>query len=63
LTGAEPLITSAAARWSFCTRLRVSNAKAEAALGYRISPLEDAIDAAIEWFRAHGRLPSSASAP
>jgi dihydroflavonol-4-reductase len=56
LTGREPLLTSAAVRWSFCTRFRVSSAKAEAALGYRISPLEGAIDDALEWFRRTGRL-------
>jgi dihydroflavonol-4-reductase len=58
LTGREPLLTSAAVRWSFCTRFRVSSAKAEAALGYRISPLEGAIDDAIDWFRRTGRLPT-----
>jgi len=56
LTGREPLLTSAAVRWSYCTRFRVSSAKAEAALGYRISPLEGAIDDALEWFRRTGRL-------
>lgn len=56
LTGHEPLLTSAAVRWSFSTRFRVSSAKAEAALGYRISPLEGAIDDALAWFRATGRL-------
>ena len=58
LTGREPLLTSAAVRWSYCTRFRVSSAKAEAALGYRISPLETAIDDAIDWFRRTGRLPA-----
>lgn len=56
LTGREPLLTSATVRWSFCTRFRVSSAKAEAALDYRISPLEGAIDDALDWFRRSGRL-------
>lgn len=56
VTGREPLLTSAAARWMFCSRFRVSSAKAEAALGYRISPLEGAIDDALAWFRSSGRL-------
>lgn len=56
VTGREPLLTSAAVRWAFCDRFRVSSAKATTALGYTISPLEGAIDAALDWFRTSGRL-------
>ncbi len=56
LTGKEPLLTSAAIRWAFCRRFRVSSAKAQAALGYSISPIEGAVDDALAWFRQTGRL-------
>jgi dihydroflavonol-4-reductase len=56
VTGKEPLLTSAAIRWAFCTRFRVSSKKAATALGYRISPIEGAIDDALDWFRRTGRL-------
>jgi dihydroflavonol-4-reductase len=56
LTGREPLLTSAAIAWSYCDRFRVSSAKAQRALGYTISPLEPAIDAALADFRARGWL-------
>ncbi len=56
LTGREPLLTSAAARWAFCDRFRSSSKKAQDELGYTISPIEGAIDACIEWFRTTGRL-------
>jgi dihydroflavonol-4-reductase len=54
LTGREPLLTSAAIAWSYCDRFRVSSAKAQRALGYTISPLEPALDAALADFRARG---------
>ncbi len=58
LTGNEPGLTSAAVRWSYCDRFRVSCAKAQRELGYRRSPLPGAIDASIAWFKSNGRLPA-----
>jgi dihydroflavonol-4-reductase len=54
VTGREPLLTSAAIAWSFCDRFRVSSAKAQAELGYTISPIEGAVDAALADFRRRG---------
>ncbi|MBM4279392.1 MAG: NAD-dependent epimerase/dehydratase family protein [Deltaproteobacteria bacterium] len=56
VTGREPLLTSAAIAWSFCDRFRVSSQKAQAELGYSISPLEGAVDAAFADFRSRGWL-------
>jgi dihydroflavonol-4-reductase len=56
ITGKEPLLTSAAVRWAFCDRFRPSSSKAERGLGYRISPIEPAINDALAWFRATHRL-------
>lgn len=56
LTGQEPLVTTAAARWSFCDRFRMSSEKAKRELGYTISPLEGAITDCLSWFKATGRL-------
>lgn len=56
VSGREPLLTSAAVAWSFCDRFRVSSAKAQAQLGYAISPLEDAASAAFADFRSRGLL-------
>ncbi|MDP2339334.1 MAG: SDR family oxidoreductase [Deltaproteobacteria bacterium] len=56
ITGKEPLLTSAAVRWAFNDRFRPSSSKAERVLGYRISPIEPAINDALAWFRATGKL-------
>lgn len=56
LTGKEPLLTSAAVRWAFCDRFRVTSQKAQRELGYTISPIEPAIDASLAWFKENGRL-------
>jgi dihydroflavonol-4-reductase len=56
LTGREPLINTAAARWSLCDRFVLSSEKARRELGYQISPLEDAVRAAAAWFRRQGML-------
>ena len=58
ITGREPLLTSAAVRWAFCDRFRVSSTKAERELGYRISPIEPAISDALAFFRSSGKLRS-----
>jgi hypothetical protein len=49
-------LTSAAIAWAWCDRFRVSSAKAQAALGYTISPLEPAIADTLADFRARGWL-------
>lgn len=56
ITGKEPLLTSAAARWAYNDRFRASSAKAQRELGYVISPIEPAIEACIAWFKKAGKL-------
>lgn len=56
LTGREPLLTSAAVRWSFCEGFRLSSAKAHRELGYRTRPIEEALDDLLAWFRSTGAL-------
>ncbi len=58
ITGKEPLLTSSAARWAWTDRFRFSSAKAERELGYRISPIEPAINDALAFFRSTGMLKS-----
>ncbi len=58
VTGKEPLLTSAAVRWSFCDRFRVDSSKAKVELGYTISPIETAIDDALAYFRTRGLVPA-----
>ncbi len=56
ITGKEPLLTSAAVRWAYCDRFRVSSEKAERELGYTRSPIEPAIVDCLRWFKDNGRL-------
>jgi dihydroflavonol-4-reductase len=38
-------------------KMFASSAKAEAELGFRVVPVEQALRSAIAWFRAHGYAP------
>jgi len=55
LTGTEPRVSVAGARMS-AKRMYFSSAKAVSELGYRSRPPEEAIAAAIGWFREHDYL-------
>jgi dihydroflavonol-4-reductase len=52
----EPFINSAVVRYGGCADFRFSSAKAVAALGYTIGPLEPAVRDALAWWGAHGML-------
>ena len=52
----EPLLNSASIAWAFTNDYRFTSAKAEAELGYSISPIDPAIRDALAWFRAQGML-------
>lgn len=53
IAGGEPSIPLEGVRMGR-ERMYCSSAKAELELGYRASPIEPAIDAAVDWFRDHG---------
>jgi len=55
LTGREPFLTRDALRMSRY-RMFYSSARAEAELGYRARPWQQAIADALEWFRAEGMI-------
>ncbi len=54
LTGREPLVNSNTIAWGYEPRFRFSSDKARRELGYTTRPLEEGIQAALEWFSAHG---------
>lgn len=56
LRGKEPRATVDAVRMGR-KKMFASSAKAERELGYRIVPVEDALQRAISWFQAHGYAP------
>lgn len=56
LTGREPNINSVRVRYGYLEGFMFSSKKAQADLGYEISPLQPAIADAIAWFRAHGMV-------
>jgi dihydroflavonol-4-reductase len=58
ILGHEPRATVEAVRMGK-KKMFASSAKAERELGYRVLPVEDALRAAIDWFRAHGYAPSA----
>ena len=53
--GSEPFITRDALRMAR-KLMYFSSAKAEAELGYRARPAREALDAAVDWFRAEGYM-------
>jgi dihydroflavonol-4-reductase len=56
LRGREPRATVEAVRMGK-KKMFASSAKAEAELGFRVVPVEQALRSAIAWFRAHGYAP------
>lgn len=54
-SGSEPFINSATVRWSQ-VNFTFSSGKAQQQLGYTISPIENAIRDAIEWFKKNQML-------
>lgn len=56
LSGREVLLNSVTVKWAYCPNFISSSDKARRELGYETHPLEDAIAAALEWFRRHGML-------
>ena len=58
ILGREPRATVEAVRMGR-KKMFASSAKAERELGYRALPVDDALRAAIDWFRAHGYAPSA----
>ncbi len=54
--GRDAFINSTSVRYAFTPRFIFSSARAQAELGYTISPIEGAIADAIAWFRARGML-------
>lgn len=57
LTGREANINSVTVRYGYLDGYRFTSAKAEAELGYVISPIEPAVRDAIAWFREHNMMP------
>ena len=55
LTGSEPRVSVAGVRMS-AKRMYFSSTKAVRELGYRSRPPEEAIAAAVGWFREHNYL-------
>ncbi len=55
LTGREPLLTADGLRMAR-TRMFFTAAKAERELGYRARPYAEALDDAIQWYRANGQI-------
>ena len=55
ITGREPFLTADALRMSRHL-MYYSSARAEAELGYRARPWQDAVADALDWFRAAGRI-------
>src|SRR5262249_8004159 len=53
LLGKEPRATRAAVRMGR-KKMFASSAKAEGELGYKITPVDDALRRAVEWFKGHG---------
>ncbi len=58
LTRSSGDINSATVRYGTSRTFRFSSAKAEKELGYTSRPVQQAIDAAVEWFSCNGMLPS-----
>lgn len=58
LRGGEPRATVEAVRMGK-KKMFASSAKAERELGYRVQPVEPALRAAIDWFRANGYAPAA----
>jgi dihydroflavonol-4-reductase len=54
--GGEPVVNSTQVRYAYTRSYRFTSDKAKRELDYTISPLEPAIRAAIDWFRARGML-------
>jgi dihydroflavonol-4-reductase len=54
--GGNPTVTTVRVRYAFTERFIFSSAKAAAELGHTVSPIDDAIRDAVEWFRAHSML-------
>jgi dihydroflavonol-4-reductase len=58
IRGKEPRATVEAVRMGK-KKMFASSAKAERELGFRVRPVDDALRAAIDWFRAHGYAPAA----
>lgn len=58
ILGHEPRATVEAVRMGK-KKMFASSAKAERDLGFRVAPVDSALKAAIDWFRAHGYAPAS----
>jgi dihydroflavonol-4-reductase len=58
IRGREPRATVEAVRMGK-KKMFASSAKAEQELGFKVVPVDDALRAAIEWFRAHGYAPAA----
>jgi dihydroflavonol-4-reductase len=56
LTGREPFLNSTTIRWSFHPGFRMSSDRARNELDYNVGDFEAAVEAALLWFRANGRL-------
>lgn len=56
LTGRDAALNSAMVGFAFCEGRHYSSARAERELGYQISPLEPAIQDALDWFHKVGVL-------
>jgi dihydroflavonol-4-reductase len=62
LLGREPRATLEEVRMGRHTMF-ASSARAERELGFRVAPVEPALRAAVDWFRAHGYAPAPTGAP
>lgn len=56
ISGRSSLVSSNAIAWGYCTRFIFDAAKARGELGYAPGSPDDGVVAALDWFRATGRL-------
>lgn len=56
LTDGEPFVNSTTVAWGYAWGFAFKSDRARSELGYTTRPVEDGIDAAIAWFRAHDML-------
>jgi nucleoside-diphosphate-sugar epimerase len=62
LFGIEPELTDEIVR-IYAHEWTYSSARAEAELGYRITPLREGVAKTVAWLREHGALPPRTSSP
>ena len=54
LSDAEPMLNRSTVAWGYEPGFRFSSAKAQTELGHRARPVEQSVQAALDWFATHG---------